>query len=63
MAEREFKEGDRVEVTRGAYKGCRGVVDDHGIGGVPVLIESHGRPLHLVEIPAHSLRLIEPPEK
>lgn len=62
MAAKAFKEGDRVEVIRGRYKGCQGIVDDHGLEGVPVLIESHGRPLHLIEIPADSLRLIETPE-
>ncbi len=63
MAAYEFKDGDRVEVTRGHYKGCLGVVDGHGNEGVPVLIETHGRPLHVTEIPADALRLVEPPWK
>ena len=64
MAANQFKEGDRVEVTRRShYKGCLGVVDGHGNEGVPVLIETHGRPLHVTEIPADALRLVEPPGK
>lgn len=55
-----FKEGDRVEVMRGTYMGCRGVVDGKAVRGVPVIIELHGRPLHMTEIPAESLRLIDP---
>jgi transcription elongation factor len=56
-----FKEGDRVEVIRGIYTGCLGVVDGNTLRGVPVMIELHGRPLHMTEIPAESLRLLDPP--